>query len=349
MNMMVGMPQHSTPPSQADAASAQLIERHLAYLRIHRRLADRTVAIHTDALKRLHKLSSASQVALCDAQPHHVRRWLALLHAQGLGPRSIALVLTAWRSLYAWACSVQLAAINPTDGIKAPKPNKPLPKALSIDQAAALASQTLVARHTQNAASPAAATRRATESPWLHTRDRAMVELLYSSGLRSAELLGLNVVAGPDAAGWIDLDAGEAHVLGKGCKRRIVPVGGQAIQALKHWLGMREMLRPPQTQALFISRLGRRMTPMQLRNRLKDLAQRAGLTTHVHPHMLRHSFASHLLQSSCDLRAVQELLGHAHLSTTQVYTQLDFQHLAKTYDTAHPRAQRSRQGTDNPS
>jgi integrase/recombinase XerC len=177
-----------------------------------------------------------------------------------------------------------------------------------------------------------------------------MVELLYSSGLRSAELLTLDVTAGPQAAGWLDMPGAEAHVLGKGSKRRTVPVGQPALVAVQQWLAVREALfdgsdgmpsRPIQdVQALFLSRLGRRLTPMQLRNRLAELGRRAGLPAHVHPHMLRHSFASHLLQSSGDLRAVQELLGHAHIRTTQVYTRLDFQHLAKAYDAAHPRARR---------
>ena len=174
----------------------------------------------------------------------------------------------------------------------------------------------------------------------VQARDHAMIERLYSSGLRSAELLGLDVQAGPHAAGWIDLPGGEAHVLGKGSKRRTVPVGRAALSALRHWLDLRGALTPPKDDALFLSRLGTRLTPVQLRNRLKQLAQQAGLPTNVHPHMLRHSFASHLLQSSGDLRAVQELLGHAHISTTQVYTKLDFQHLAKVYDAAHPRARR---------
>jgi integrase/recombinase XerC len=192
----------------------------------------------------------------------------------------------------------------------------------------------------KEAGSPAAATRRAKEAPWLTARDHAMTELLYSSGLRSAELLGLDATPGPQAVGWIDLQAGEAHVLGKGDKRRSVPIGQAAVKALQDWLAVRDSLRPTDDPALFISRLGRRLTPMQLRNRLKQLGQDAGLPTHVHPHMLRHSFASHLLQSSSDLRAVQELLGHAHIGTTQVYTKLDFQHLAKVYDAAHPRARK---------
>jgi integrase/recombinase XerC len=264
---------------------------------------------------------------------------VARLHAQGLGPRSLAITLSAWRGLYAWLGRERQVALNPAQGVKPPKAPRPLPKALPVDQAVALATQQPsdpVAR----AASPAAATRLAREAPWLAARDVAMVELLYGAGLRSAELLGLDVAAHPQALGWVDLQAREAHVLGKGSKRRTVPIGGAAAEALARWLAVRDALRVPEGPALFLSRLGRRITAVQLAARLRQLARDAGLPTEVHPHMLRHSFASHLLQSSGDLRAVQELLGHAHIGTTQVYTRLDFQHLAQVYDAAHPRARR---------
>ena len=331
----------STIPSPSSHPGAPLIERHLEHLRVQRRLAERTLAIYAEALmQRLLPLCDKAHLAFADVRPHHVRGWTARLHAQGLGPRSIALTLSAWRGFYKWLGQEKLAALNPVDGIKPPKAAKPLPKALSVDQAVALASHQRQDDDGE-AGSPAAATRKANEAPWLNARDHAMVELLYSSGLRSAELLGLDVNAGPDALGWIDLQAGEAHVLGKGQKRRAVPVGKEAMQALQRWLAVRDQLGAPHdADALFLSRLGRRLTPRQLRERLKALAQEAGLPTHVHPHMLRHSFASHILQSSGDLRAVQELLGHAHIGTTQVYTKLDFQHLAKVYDAAHPRARR---------
>jgi integrase/recombinase XerC len=325
---------HDTP--------VETIERHLNHLRVQRRLAERTLAMYDDALKRLQALCTQHKLAFADVRPHHVRGWMARLHAQGLGPRSIAITLAAWRGLYKWLGKEGLASLNPVDGIKPPKAAKPLPKALSVDQAVALAAHQ--PEDDDEAASVAASTRRANEAPWLRARDHAMIELLYSSGLRSAELLGLDAAASDEARGWIDLQAGEAHVLGKGSKRRIVPVGQAALQALNAWFAMRDGLTPPDSPALFLSRLGRRLTPAQLRNRLRQLAQQAGLPTHVHPHMLRHSFASHLLQSSSDLRAVQELLGHAHISTTQVYTKLDFQHLAKVYDAAHPRAQRKPRG-----
>ncbi len=177
-------------------------------------------------------------------------------------------------------------------------------------------------------------------TPALAARDHAIVELLYGCGLRVGELIGLDVAAGAAAAGWVDVPDATAHVLGKGSKRRSVPVGGAALRALQAWLAQRGTLAKAGEPALFVSRRGTRLTPNQLRHRLRGQALQAGVPTHVHPHMLRHSYASHLLQSSGDLRAVQELLGHASISTTQVYTKLDYQHLAKVYDAAHPRARR---------
>ncbi|HET8871710.1 MAG TPA: tyrosine recombinase XerC, partial [Aquabacterium sp.] len=290
-------------------ANALLIERHLGHLRVQRRLAERTLSMYGDALDRLKMQCDKESLGLSEVRPQHVRSWIARLHAQGLGPRSIAITLAAWRSLWNWMSREGLCSLNPADGIKAPKAAKPLPKALAVDQAMALAD-------TPPVTPDGASARDAAEAPWLHARDHAMIELLYSSGLRSAELLGLDVQASAEAAGWIDLQAAEAHVLGKGNKRRTVPVGKAAMTALQTWLAVRDQLTPPKEAALFISRLGRRLTSVQLRNRLKQIGQQAGLPTHVHPHMLRHSFASHLLQSSGDLRAVQELLGHAHISTT---------------------------------
>ena len=206
--------------------------------------------------------------------------------------------------------------------VRAPKVAKPLPKALSVDDAVQLAGF-----HGED------------NDPWLEARDAAMVELLYSSGLRVSELTGLDVTASAAARGWVDLQAGEAHVLGKGSKRRSVPVGSAAMSALRCWLGLRAQAGVPAEQvALFIGRNGTRLTPQSIWLRLKRRSLQSGLATPVHPHMLRHSFASHVLQSSSDLRAVQELLGHANISTTQVYTRLDFQHLARAYDAAHPRA-----------
>jgi integrase/recombinase XerC len=179
--------------------------------------------------------------------------------------------------------------------------------------------------------------------PWLECRDAALVELLYGSGLRVGELVGLDVQASAHAKGWIDVQAGEAHVLGKGSKRRSVPVGSKALAALQAWCAVRAQGLTPDTAeqtAMFIGRHGTRLTAQAIWQRLRQRSLKAGLSTPVHPHMLRHSFASHVLQSSQDLRGVQELLGHANITTTQVYTRLDFQHLAQAYDAAHPRARK---------
>jgi len=301
------------------------LQAFLTYLRVERRLAERTLAMYAEALSRLEASAAASGVALPQAGPQHVRLWVGQLRTRGLAPRSIAIALAAWRGLYTWWGRQGLVSANPVQGLRAPKAAKPLPKALSVEQAVVLADQP---------DTPGA--------PALAARDRAICELLYGCGLRVGELLGLDAHAGPLAQGWVDLPDATAHVLGKGSKRRSVPVGRPALQALAAWLALRgDLMKPGGNEpALFISRLGRRLTPNQLRSRLKAQGLQAGLPTHVHPHMLRHSYASHLLQSSGDLRAVQELLGHASISTTQTYTKLDFQHLAKAYDAAHPRARR---------
>lgn len=322
------MAQQAAPGVPEAAPLPADLTRFLEHQRVQRRLAARTLTIYTQALTRLHEAVQREGVELRAVKPHHVRHWVARLHAGGLGPRSIALHLSAWRGFYRWLGRDGWVALNPVEGVRAPKAAKPLPKALPVDHAVALAEH-------QAVAPPAARHALA-----LDVRDHAIVELLYGCGLRSAELLGLDVRASVPAAGWVDASAGEAHVLGKGSKRRSVPVGGAALRALQAWLALRATLASPDEPALFVSQRGTRLTAQQLRARLRQRALEAGLPTHVHPHMLRHSFASHLLQSSGDLRAVQELLGHAHISTTQVYTKLDFQHLAKVYDAAHPRAKR---------
>ncbi len=302
------------------------IARHLVHLEVERRLAPRTLAMYGEAFERLRSFVEKQPIALREVQVHHVRRWAAQLHAQGLAPRSIAIILSAWRGLYRWLGRDGLVPLNPVDGVRAPKAAKPLPKALPVDQAMALADH--------HADGDGAGDAR------LEARDHCIVELLYGCGLRVGELIGLDTGAGAETAGWIDAADGTAHVLGKGSKRRSVPVGAAALRALQRWLDVRGELAKPGERALFVSMRGTRLTPSQLRSRLKQRALQAGLPTHVHPHMLRHSFASHLLQSSGDLRAVQELLGHANISTTQVYTRLDFGHLSKVYDAAHPRAKR---------
>ncbi|HEX5371836.1 MAG TPA: tyrosine recombinase XerC [Aquabacterium sp.] len=324
--------------AEADTTLHPEVVRHLDHLRVQRRLADRTLALYGQAFQRLQAFMDREALNLAQVRPHHVRGWTARLHAQGLGSRSIAIHLAAWRGLFKALGRQGLAELNPVDGVRAPKAAQPLPKALSVDHAVSLAQAS--AQVPPVTATGQARARAEREAPWLAARDHAMIELLYSSGLRSAELIAMEVSAHSDAPCWIDLDAGEAHVLGKGHKRRLVPVGEAALRALRAWLAVREEVAPPGETALFIGRNGQRLSAAQLRNRLKQLATQAGLPTHVHPHMLRHSFASHLLQSSSDLRGVQELLGHAHISTTQVYTRLDFQHLAQAYDAAHPRARR---------
>ena len=312
------------PPDQPTLALAADMAGYLAHVRVQRRLAERTLAIYGDGLRRLAALAARDGVDLLKLQVPQARRWAAQLHAADeLGPRSIALMLSVWRGYYRWLGRDRKVELNPFDGLRAPKAGKPLPKALAVDDAVQLASYAS-----------------GTEEPWKELQDRCIVELLYGCGLRAAELLDLDVQASGTARGWLDLSDAEAHVMGKGSKRRSVPLGGPAIEALRAWIGARPQVAREGEPALLVGARGGRLSGPQLRARLKARAVAAGMPSHVHPHMLRHSFASHLLQSSGDLRAVQELLGHAHITTTQVYTQLDYQHLAKVYDAAHPRAKK---------
>jgi integrase/recombinase XerC len=304
----------------------QLIANYLQHVRVQKRLAARTVALYTEDLQKLQANALQTGVALLHVHNAHIRRWVALMHSQGRSGRGIALILSGWRGFYTWLGREGLITANPVQDVRAPKQPKPLPKALAVDDAVQLASF-----HSD------------TNNPHLEARDAAITELLYGSGLRVGELVGLDVQASPSAKGWLDLQAGEAHVLGKGSKRRSVPLGAKSVEALQTYLTARADLLPPAAidqPALFIGQNGTRLTAQSIWQRLKRRSLQAGLATLVHPHMLRHSFASHLLQSSQDLRAVQELLGHANITTTQVYTRLDFQHLAKAYDAAHPRAKR---------
>jgi integrase/recombinase XerC len=300
-----------------------LAERYLEHVRVEKRLAARTVELYALDLKKLSDNAAAAGVELTRVQNAHVRRWVAQMHGAGRSGRGIALILSGWRGFYVWLGRQGLVESNPVQDVRAPKAPKPLPKALSVDDSVQLAGYA-----------------NAEADPWLEARDAAMVELLYGCGLRVGELVGLDAAASTQARGWIDLQGGEAHVLGKGSKRRTVPVGIKALEALARWLVVREQLNGKQQAALFTGRHGTRLTAQAIWQRLKRRSLLAGLATPVHPHMLRHSFASHVLQSSGDLRAVQELLGHANITTTQVYTRLDFQHLAKAYDAAHPRAHR---------
>ena len=316
-------------PSTVDTTQTALTERYLEHARVQKRLAPRTLALYSEDLHKLTAAAAQAGVALTAVQNHHVRRWVAQMHAGGRSGRGIALILSGWRGFYTWLGREGQISANPVQDVRAPRQARPLPKALGVDEAVQLADH--VAED---------------DDPWLEARDAAMVELLYGSGLRVGELVGLDVAAS-DAAqrggrGWIDLPSAEVQVQGKGSKRRGVPLGTQALAALERWLALRGQVagEGDAAMALFIGRRGTRLTPQSIWQRLKRRSLLAGLATPVHPHMLRHSFASHVLQSSSDLRAVQELLGHAHIGTTQVYTRLDFQHLAKAYDAAHPRARR---------
>ena len=284
---------------------------YLDALKHQRRLSAATLANYGRALATLLELTGKKTLESLEAGD--VRRYVAMLHSKGLAPRSLALVLSAWRGWFRWLARHRGWPANPVLGVRAPKAPRPLPKALSVE-----AAQRLLAADQ--------------ETTPLSIRDAAMFELLYSSGLRVGELVGLNLSDDPAQ--------GEVTVTGKGSKTRTVPVGAQAREALKRWTEIRPDLAAPEEKALFVGRRGRRIAPVEVWRRLERWARRRGLTQHVHPHMLRHSFASHLLESSQDLRAVQELLGHASISTTQVYTHLDFQALAKVYDAAHPRAKK---------
>jgi integrase/recombinase XerC len=301
----------------------ELVERYLEHVRVEKRLAARTVELYSQDLRKLADNAAKAGVELTRVQNAHIRHWVAQMHGSGRSGRGIALILSGWRGFYTWLGRQGLVATNPVLDVRAPRAPKPLPKALSVDDSVQLATF-----------------EDAEADPWLEARDAAMVELLYGCGLRVGELVGLDAQASDVARGWVDLAAAEAHVLGKGGKRRTVPVGSKALQALAHWLAVREQAGGRPQAALFVGRHGTRLTAQAIWQRLKRRSLLAGLATPVHPHMLRHSFASHVLQSSGDLRAVQELLGHANITTTQVYTRLDFQHLAKAYDAAHPRAHR---------
>ena len=293
--------------------------RYLAQLATQRRLSPNTVAAYRRDLAVLARLSdNAAPEAIDHAM---IRRFAAKLHGEGLSPRSIARLLSGWRGFFAYLAEHTALAANPVDGLRAPRRAKSLPKALSVDAAVQL-----MTANTHGHPEPA------------ELCNRAMFELLYSSGLRVSELTSLDLAwTGAASLSWYDAAGGDVVVTGKGNKMRRVPVGAPAQAAIAAWLAVRPPARDG-SAALFLTARGARMTPRSVQQRLKQHAILAGSPVHVHPHVLRHSFASHLLQSSGDLRAVQELLGHASITSTQVYTALDFQHLAAVYDRAHPRA-----------
>ena len=303
-----------TEPAAAAAETNQAyLDGFLAHLRHERALSANTVENYARDVHRLFEL--AGELAVSQIAPQQARRFVAVLHGRGLDGRTLARMLSAWRGFFRYLARDHGFTRNPFQGMRAPKAPRILPKALSPDEAARLVELS--------------------GDDDMALRDRAMVELFYSSGLRLSELIGLQL-------GDIDFQDGTVRVTGKGNKTRVVPVGRFARQALQDWLDQRAALVPPEQAALFVGRTGRRVSPRTVQRRLQRWAVRQGLSQHVHPHMLRHSFASHVLQSSGDLRAVQEMLGHASISSTQVYTHLDFQYLAKVYDAAHPRAKKKK-------
>ena len=296
-----------------------LVERFLHRLAVERRLSPLTVDAYRRDLQRFQSFATTRAIPdwpQVDAAT--VRAFVAARHREGLGGRSLQRTLSALRGFFAFLLTEGVVAANPAKGVAAPKTARKLPEALDVDQTGSLLN-----------AKP--------KGP-LETRDHAIMELMYSSGLRLAELVGLDLDA-------LDLVDGMVTVTGKGRKTRRVPVGRAAREALQAWLRERHVLAAPEARAVFVSKHGKRLSPRSIQSRLKRAAVLRGLPADLHPHMLRHSFATHLLESSGDLRAVQELLGHANISTTQVYTHLDFQHLARIYDDAHPRAVKRKDGT----
>jgi integrase/recombinase XerC len=292
------------------------IERFLSHLRQERRLSGHTAANYSRDLAALREFCDKRAIAnWADLDSQHIRTFAASLHAGGLAPRSIQRYLSATRSFFQYLQREGAARRNPATDVRSPKVKKRLPQALDADQ---------MARLLQFRADDA-----------LGARDKAIMELLYSSGLRLAELTSLDLSN-------LDLADATVRVLGKGNKTRIVPVGKLAATALSAWLKERAALATTDEKAVFVGRNGARLGVRAVQLRVEQWARRQGIPVRVHPHLFRHSFASHLLESSGDLRGVQELLGHADISTTQVYTHLDFQHLARVYDAAHPRAKRRR-------
>jgi integrase/recombinase XerC len=323
--------------SQENLAVTQFLEE----LRVIRQLSPHTIKAYKQDLQTLCQFLEDSALALSDVKALHTRSWISQLHSKGSSPRSLARLLSAWRTFFEWLTLPKPGLmdyeikVNPIEDIRAPRKAKSLPKALSVEYALVLMEKAKleVEKH-QN-----------TSQGWVYIRDHALVELFYSSGLRLSEILGIDTSISSgyssDALGWIDWQGAEVNVFGKGGKRRIVPIGSSAMQALRKWQNCwietcqkHELTNGP----LFINQHQKRLSPRTVQERLKNLAIQAELPIHVHPHMLRHSFASHVLQSSHDLRAVQEMLGHASIGSTQIYTSLDFQHLAQAYDQAHPRA-----------
>jgi integrase/recombinase XerC len=320
---------------------------YLEHLRSERQYSSHTLKAYRDDLIELHSGLGALEVELLGAQEADLRRLLTQATRQKLSPRTLARRLSCWRGYFDWLARQQQVTSNPARAIKAPKAPKRLPKALAPDEAMSLANHL-------------------PESQFEAMRDKAMIELLYSCGLRVSELQALDwryvefaaTSATPKykSQSWLDFEQAQVTVLGKGQKSRIVPVGSAAVNALQRWLAFRrdaeanhpnpgrrrqyEQDEPKHRFALFTSLAGQRLSVRSLQARTARLGLKQGLSSRLHPHVLRHSFASHVLQSSGDLRAVQEMLGHENITSTQIYTSLDFQRLAAVYDAAHPRAKK---------
>lgn len=314
------------PPGDDTGLAASLAEPlrgFIRYLASEKRHSPHTCANYHDDLQRFGNWVAGPEgrTAWRELASHDLRRYVAVLSRSGLSGRSIARHLSAIRRFYDYLLREHLASDNPVLDVRAPKAARRLPRVADVDQLSQLLD--------------------AVPDDPLETRDLSMFELMYSSGLRLSELAGLNLES-------IDRRGGEVRVLGKGGKERILPVGQRALEALSQWLNVRSGLATDSESALFVSRRGERLSNRSIQSRLRRWGIKNGADQRLHPHMLRHSFASHMLESSGDLRAVQELLGHADISTTQIYTHLDFQHLAKVYDQSHPRARRARKSGVKP-
>jgi|TARA_B110000003_G_scaffold183636_1_gene182665 integrase/recombinase XerC len=291
----------------------ELVEEYKKFISFEKRLSPSSIKNYLRDINELLKLNENKE--LNSYRLEDIRKNISMLHSRGLGGKSLSRLLSSWRGLFNFLIDQYKFKKNPTLGIKAPKSKKLLPQTLSVDQTLKLID--------------------IKENSFLGIRDHAILELFYSSGLRLSELVNLN-------QNGINFDDGTISVIGKGDKERVVPLGSFASIAIKKWIGERKNIYGLESnnKILFLSKYGKKLTPRAIQYRLKFWAIKQGIPENIHPHLLRHSFASHLLQSSQDLRAVQELLGHENISTTQIYTHLDFQHLSKIYDKTHPRAKK---------
>ena len=304
-----------TSPETGQQTTQQLFQRYLRYLQDERRYSPATLDSYQRDLQQFFEFINAVNVYdCCDVDSLHVRNFAGSRRRRGVSARSLHRSLSAIRGFFTFLQREQLVENNPVADVSGPSIQKKLPNLLDVDEINRLLNE-------------------GPQNP-LKLRDVAMMELMYSSGLRLAELVNLNLDA-------IDLHQAQVQVMGKGNKMRYLPIGTNACKALKRWLEARPNIASENELAVFVNNRGKRLSPRAVQQRMAQLGREQGIDKHVHPHMLRHSFASHLLESSGDLRAVQEMLGHADISTTQVYTHLDFQHLAQVYDEAHPRAKKT--------